>query len=178
AGITRIHPLIWALPLQAILEFRRLGLLAPWRDEWFTLQVAPQALGQIRTTAAQVCHPPLYFFLAHYWIRIPWAAGELVRLRAMSVLWALGATALLYRLWLKREPRAVQLWVIALWVISPCLLLYARMARSYSIQVAAALPVIAAASEWMREPRRMRRLLAYAVASALLLYIHYLPGLA
>ncbi len=174
----RDDPLIWALPLQAVIQFHRLGFLAAWRDEWFTLQVVPQPLSQIRTTAAEVGHPPLYFVLSHYWIRIPWPPGELVRLRAMSVLWGLAATAILYRLWLKREPRAVQLWVIALWVLSPCLLLYTRMARSYSIQVAAALPVLAAATEWMRRPRSLGRLLAYAALSALLLYIHYLPGLA
>ena len=45
------------------------------------------------------------------------------------------ATIALDRLWLKHAPPRVRLWCLALWTFSACLLLYSRMARSYSLQV-------------------------------------------
>jgi len=50
--------------------------------------------------------------------------------------------------------------VLALWVLSPCLLLYARMARSYSMQLAVALLTIYAAFKWIERPQSGRWLLA------------------
>lgn len=52
--------------------------------------------------------------------------------------------------------------VLALWVLSPCLLLYARMARSYSMQLAVALLTIYAAFKWIERPQSGRWLLATA----------------
>jgi len=96
----------------------------------------------------------------------------------MSVLWTLLATVVFDRLWLRElEPR-VRRMVLALWVLSPCLLLYARMARSYSMQLALALLTIYAAFKWMERPQSGRWLGAYSCSSVALLYTHYLPGLA
>ncbi len=99
-------------------------------------------------------------------------------MRAMSVLWTLLTTIILDRLWLiDLEPRVRRMFLL-LWVFSPCLLLYSRMARSYSMQMALALLTIYAASKWMARPRSPRCLLAYTCCLVALLYTHYLPGLA
>ena len=49
---------------------------------------------------------------------------------------------------------------LALWVLSPCLLLHARMARSYSMQLALASLAIYTALQWAEQPRNLKRLLA------------------
>lgn len=67
---------------------------------------------------------------------------------------------------------------LALWVLSPCLLLFARMGRSYSMQSALALVTIYAAVEWIKRPQGALWLLAFSGCSVILLYTHYLPGLA
>src|ERR1700732_2586029 len=85
-------PLAWALPIQAVLVFARLSLLDLWGDEWFTLSVTLQPLNQVRSIVQAVGHPPLYFFLLHFWTHIPWSSSLLVKIRAMSCLWALLAT--------------------------------------------------------------------------------------
>lgn len=113
----------------------RLDLLEPWGDEWFTLTTVPLPLNQIRTTVEGAAHPPLYYFLLHFWIHIPWPASPLVKMRAMSVLWTLLATTILDRRWLIELQPRVRRRFLVLWVLSPCLLLYARMARSYSMQL-------------------------------------------
>jgi hypothetical protein len=52
------------------------------------------------------------------------------------------------------------------------------MARSYSTQLALALLAIYAAVEWMKRPQSAQLLLAFSTFAAILLYTHYLPGLA
>ena len=173
------HPLAWALPIQAALLFSRLSLLDPWGDEWFTFTAAPQSLTEIRSIAqSSDISPPLYLFLLHFWIHFPQFASPLVKMRAMSCLWALVATVIFYRAWLRAEPLRIQRMFLALWILSPCLLLYARMARSYSMQLALAVLTIYAALEWMKRPKSILSLLALSACAVTLLYTHYLPGLA
>src|SRR5262245_45130773 len=58
------NPLVWALPLQALLLLSCLDLLDPWNDEWFTITTVPQPVSQVVvSTAAENIHPPLYFVL-------------------------------------------------------------------------------------------------------------------
>ncbi len=178
ADWVRRNPLPCALAIQAGLLFYRLDLLEPWGDEWFTLTAVPLPLNQLRTMVEGVAHPPLYYFLLHFWIQIPWPASPLIKMRAMSVLWTLLATIIFDRLWLiELEPRVRRMFLL-LWVLSPCLLLYARMTRSYSMQMALALLTIYAASKWLARPQSPRWLLAYSCCLVALLYTHYLPGLA
>ena len=172
------NPLPCALAIQAALLFYRLNLLEPWGDEWFTLSTAPLPLNQIRPIVEAATHPPLYFFLLHFWIQIPLPASPLAKMRAMSVLWTLLATIIFDRMWLIELKPKMRRMFLALWVLSPCLLLYARMARSYSMQLALALLTIYAASKWLSRLQSPRWLLAYCCSLVVLVYTHYLPGLA
>ncbi|HSP68005.1 MAG TPA: hypothetical protein VLN48_09775, partial [Bryobacteraceae bacterium] len=91
------------LILQAALLTHRLDLLPMWGDELFTIQVAQVPVGKMVDVVRGDIHPPLYFLLAHFWIRI--VPGDvLVQLRLLSVLFALLATIALDRLWLKETP--------------------------------------------------------------------------
>ena len=176
-GLQR-KPVLWALPLQAILLLTALDLLDPWTDEWFTLNTVPQPVGEVVSAAAGNIHPPLYYVLLHYWIQLPWTISSIASMRAMSAVWALVATVVIYVLWLRREGARFQGMFLALWALSPCLLLHARMARSYSMQLALASVVIYAAVQWLGQPRNWKWLLAYIGSSTALLYTHYLSGLA
>ena len=42
------NPLVWALPLQALLLLSNLDLLDPWGDEWFTLTTVPGTVERSR----------------------------------------------------------------------------------------------------------------------------------
>ena len=172
------HPLVWALPLQALLLLSNLDLLDPWGDEWFDIVTVSQPMSQVISAVAANIHPPLYFVLLHSWIQIPWPLSPVASMRAMSSVWALVATVVVYVLWLRPEERPFQVKFLALWVLSPCLLLHARMARSYSMQLALASLAIYSAPRWAEQPRNWKRLLAYIGSSTALLYTHYLSGLA
>jgi len=169
--------LILCLMVQAALLTHRLDLLPMWNDELFTVKAAQAPVGAMLEMVRGDVHPPLYFLLAHYWIRIT-PGDVLIQLRLLSVLFALLATIALDRLWLKHAPSRVRLWCLALWTSSACLLLYSRMARSYSLQVLGFVVVCWAAWRWSQEFGSWKRLLLWAGALAPLLYTHYVPGIA
>ncbi len=170
--------LIFFLLVQAGLLFPRLGLLPVWGDEQFTLEVIHRPWGEIPSILWDDIHPPLYYFLVKAWSDLPFGQLEIEQARAFSALFALLSTPLLYVLWLRQRPADFGTWFLALWTLSPTLLLYARMARSYSLQLFVAILAVYAASAFLRQPADRRRLVRYAAAAALLLYVHYLPGLA
>ena len=172
------NPLVWALPLQALLLFWNLDLLDPWRDEWITLNIVSKPFSQIVSTVAGIDHPLFYYMLLHSWMQLPWTMSPLVSMRAMSAAWTLVATLVIYMLWVRREEPRFRQMFLALWVLSPCLILHARMARSYSMQLTLASLAIYAALQWVEQPQNRKRLFIYVGSSTALLYTHYLPGLA
>src|SRR5262245_8766073 len=175
--VVQRNPLVWALPLQALLLLSNLDLLDPWGDEWSTVTIhVAQPLSQV--VFIDPMHPPLYHVLVHYWIQLPWTLTPVATMRAMSAVWALVATVVIYALWLRREGPRFQAMFLALWVLSPCLLLHARMARSYSMQLVLASLAIYTALHWAEQPRNWKRLLAYVGSNNALLYTQYLSGLA
>ena len=169
--------LLLCLIVQAALLTHRLDLLPMWGDELFTTQVAQVPVGKMVDVVRGDIHPPLYFLLAHYWIRIT-SGDVLVRLRLLSVLFALLATVALDRLWLRNVPSRQRLWCLLLWTTSACLLLYSRMARSYSLQVLLFVVACWAAWRWSEEIASWSRLWICAAALSALLYTHYVPGIA
>ncbi len=171
------RPLRAFLPLQAVLLGVFPDLLPVWGDEQFTLDVvaAPWA-GMLGTLAADI-HPPLYFALVKLWAGALSGVDPTIAARLFSVLCALATTAALDLLWLRRTPRAQRLWFLALWTLSPLMLLYARMARSYALQALLAVIAMSAARVAAEQPSH-KRLMAAAAGLAALLYTHYLPGLA
>jgi hypothetical protein len=170
--------LVLFLLVQAGLLFPRLNLLPVWGDEQFTLDVMQRPWGEIPSILWDDIHPPLYYFLVKAWANLPLGQPEVAQARAFSALFALLSTPLLYVLWLRQRPPAFGTWFLALWTLSPTLLLYSRMARSYSLQLFVGILAVYAASVFLKQPADRRRLARYAAAAALVLYVHYLPGLA
>jgi hypothetical protein len=158
--------------VQAALLFARLDLLPVWGDEQFTLDTSVQPLSQIAGVVRGDIHPPLYYFLVHFWLHAPWVAPLIVKARAFSGLWALASTVLLRKLWF------VETRTLLLWTLSPCLILYGRMGRSYTLQLFLACLALYWGMALIRDPRRRGAMLLYSGAGVLLLYTHYLPALA
>jgi uncharacterized membrane protein len=166
------------LIVQAVLLTHRMNLLPMWGDELFTLQAAGRPIGELLAMVRGDVHPPLYFLLAHWWEEFPSGDSPLLRARMLSVIFTLLATVALDRLWLKNTPRCIRMWCLALWTTSSCLLLYSRMARSYSLQVLLFIVVCWAALRWSEKIASTSRLLIWVASLAALLYTHYVPGIA
>ena len=134
-------------------------------------------LDQLSQFAAQDIHPPLYYLLVYSWLKIPLGLDWAVQARLLSVSFALLGTVALDRLWGARFEARTRITLLALWTLSPCLLLYARMCRSYSLQ---ALFAIVASALVVRVAEKAGRRNAALLALALLgsLYTHYAAGIA
>ncbi len=170
------HPLRWLLPLQAVLLLAHLNLLPIWGDEQFTLEVVALPWSEIGDALAADIHPPLYFALLKVWMSFA-LTEPIVWARLLSAVTALGTTVVLDRLWLGRLATEPRTWFLALWCLSPLVLLDARMARSYSLQILLAVLAMTAALQACEKPTISRSvLLGWAIAA--LLYTHYLPGAA
>jgi hypothetical protein len=173
----RRYPLAIFLPLQAFLSLFHLGLLSPWMDEAGTLTALRGSLSEVVAWAARDVHPPLFYLLLYVWQTLPLGLDWAVQARALSVMFALLATVALDRLWARFLPDRLRIWLLLLWSLSPCLLLYSRMCRSYSLQTllvvagAAYLLRLASAPSWSNGAVFMLTALAA-------LYTHYVPGLA
>ena len=164
---------------QACLLLARLDLLPVWGDESFTLMAAGRPLAELLAAiAAEKNNPPLHSLLVHFWLLLGWPVPDIVAARALSVLFALAATVVIDRCWLRDVGRPARLWFLLLWTLSPCVLLCARIGRSYSLQVLLFAWALRAAVDLLRQPASARRIAWFAAADACLLYVHYLPGLA
>jgi len=174
----RRHALWIAVAAQALLLSPQLDLLPLWDDERFTLHTAAQQPSRIIRALRVDVHPPLYYFLVHAWLKLPLPGDDLTRVRALSALFALGSTLLFCLLWLRGLAWKHQALFLGLWILSPCVVLYARIARSYTLQLMLAVVAIRLAHDTLRSPRDVSRMAGYIVSAILLLYTHYLPGLA
>jgi hypothetical protein len=164
------------LLVQAALLFSKLGFLPVWGDENDTLRRAadPHLLEYL---CSREVHPPLYFLLMKVWLGLPWPGDPILAARAWSGLCALAATVVVYRLWLRDlEPRR-RVWFLSLWTLSPCLVMYGRMGRSYTFQMLLGAIALWAALRLFRSPS-VRNAIVYGIAACLMLYAHYATGLA
>jgi hypothetical protein len=174
----RVRTLLVFVVLQCVLYGINLKLLPMWGDETFTVETAAETPARIIQIVREDIHPPLYFLLAHWWNRIPIGPDPLVRLRALSALLALLTTVFLDRRWLRDAPQDLRNWFLLFWTFSPCLLLYSRMARSYSMQVFFAAVAIWYLLRLAEDAAGWKNLAAFVAALGALLYTHYLPGIA
>jgi hypothetical protein len=172
-----LHPLLVLVPLEAFLLFWRIGLLTMWTDELSTLETVTRPVGEILKATRADVHPPLYFLLAHAWLRLPLPGGVMDRIRELSCVFTLIATFLLDRLWLAKLRPARRATVLLLWCLSPAVLLYGRMGRSYLMQTALVIVAVAAAWGALRRPGRLK-MTGSAAALLAVLYTHYVPGIA
>lgn len=173
----RLSPLALFLPLQALLLFWRLDLLSPWFDEAHTLIFVRGPLREAIAIPASGLHPPLYFLLLWCWMRLPLALAWTVQARTLSVLFTLAATVAFDRLWGRQLATRARWWAVGLWSLSPFLLLYGRMSRSYSLQLL--LGVVGAAWIVRFAAQRTRRgFILLSATLAIAMYTHYVPGVA
>lgn len=168
---------LFVVLMQCIMYGTCLNLLPMWGDEAFTVVTASESPAKIIEIVRDDMHPPLYFLLAHWWSRLPIGSDPLLRLRALSALFTILCTLILERRVFQSSPGPLRNWFLLFWGLSPCLLLFGRMARSYSLQLLLAAVAISCMQELLEKPVAVKSLVAFAFSLSALLYTHYLPGI-
>ncbi|NLE43760.1 MAG: hypothetical protein GX620_03465 [Chloroflexi bacterium] len=180
----RARPVRSALPYSGIiavlclsalfLYFLRLDIAPLWWDEGISIETAGLALPDlIRTTVTDDVHPPGYYLLLHYWMRLTGSSPFSVR--ALSALAGVLLVPLLYasgrRLGGQRTGCAAGL----LGTIAPFAVHYAREARMYSLGIAlAALSTYAYLRILYGARDRRVWWMAYVMGSVVGLHIQYM----
>jgi uncharacterized membrane protein len=156
------------LVLVGILLFIAAGQKSFWEDEAFTAVFAQQAPSELLKGYAWDVHPPLFMFLIGQWGRL-FGFDEL-GLRSFSILWALLALLLTYKLALDLLGERVALVAITLMGLTPLLFLYGHNARYYSLAMVLALLAAWGTLRFSR-PGHALLLLLYIVSGTAFLYL-------
>ncbi len=184
--------LLLILVLAALLRFYRLDAQSLWADEGNSVSLSGRSLPLITAGAAHDIHPPLYYYLLHFWMRL-FGSSEFA-VRALS---ALLGTVLVYLTYLLgrhlsnhctcpvRQVQGLGLVAAFLSAISPFQVYYSQEARMYillaalsALSVYSFIKFLEAEASKTRNPKpetRNQYLWAgpYIITTALSLYTHY-----
>ena len=153
-----------ALCLVAVgLRLRDLGGLPLWTDEAFTWANVNEPLARLLGAQLNV-HPPLYFLVERYWIRLV-GDGEYA-LRAANALGSVVAVAALAQLGRRLSRPGGGLVAAALVAVAPTAVAYGREARMYGVLIAGAAVLLVLADRAAARPSSGRWALYGAVAVA------------
>ena len=169
------------LLLAMALRAYRLDGQSLWYDEGVSAAMAPRALADITARAAADIHPPLYYYLLHFWSTF--AGTSELALRWLSLAWGVLLVAVVCALGRRLGNRQVALFAGLFAALSPFLVYYAQEARMYA-QVAALaglsfllfIPLveqITGQDAGVSRRRRMALVAGYVLATAAMLYSHY-----
>ncbi len=172
-GAVTQTPPRWALPailvLALALRLFHLGTESLWLDEGVSVRIARLPLADLIRAASSDVHPPLYYLLLHFWIRVFGDSEFLVRLPSVVFGWL--SVLLVHRVGRKLFDGRVALAAALLVALSPFAIHYSQEARAYALLGLLALASFDAyvdglggwaRGSWVR----------YLAASALLVYTH------
>ncbi len=139
-------------------------------DSAFSVYSANQSLVRIATSRVYDGHPPLYYYLLHFWIQ-GGGNGEL-NVRLLSVVFGLAGVAAAFSLGRLVGGTSVGLTAAVLVATSPELAYYDRIIRMYTGLASLSLVSTYLFFRLLKAPNRSR-ILAYVAASLFALYSHY-----
>jgi 4-amino-4-deoxy-L-arabinose transferase-like glycosyltransferase len=168
------------LLLALCLRWHRLDGQSLWADEGNSAALALRSLSGITRDAAHDIHPPLYYYLLHFWVRL-WGNSE-IALRSLSALagtMLVWATFVLGREWFNLRVAYIAAFLAA---ISPFQVYYSQEARMYILVALWSALAVLFAVRWIRSwtavgdgPRGHTTLYAllYVCFTTAALYTHY-----
>jgi hypothetical protein len=169
--------LVIAVALAVALRFALIGHQGYWLDEGITISVLRKSFWfwqMLHALPYRESTPPLYYCLAWVWART-FGWGE-AGLRSLSALFGVLTVPVVYAVGARMISSRVGLVAASLTASSPLLVWYSQEARPYSL-----LALLCALSLLMFELARVRatwrRLIGWAVVSALAMLAHYFAAM-
>ncbi len=128
----RYHPFLLLILLGGfLLRLYQLGAQSLWYDETVSAYLAMQGVTDLIAHTARDIHPPLYYLLLHFWIRL--AGDSEFALAFVSVFWSMLLLCLTYRLARRLVDTPTALLAAALVAVSPYNVWYAQEVRMYTM---------------------------------------------
>lgn len=147
-----------------------------WYDEGVSVVLVSRDLGAITSAAAADIHPPLYYYLLHFWTMLAGSSGFAARF--LSVAGGTLLVAVVYTLARRMFGRGTGLTACLLTAIAPFLVYYSQEARMYmQVTLFAALTVYLYCRLVMpgedHKPQRTLLWTLIVLSGTLTLYSHY-----
>lgn len=166
-----VAALLVTTALGAALRIYKLGAESIWLDEAFTIQTARGPLPSIIEETSKDVHPPLYYFVIHYWMGLFGESEFSTRL--LSALFGSLAILAIYKLAARLFDRATALLAALFLALSVFHIEFSQEARMYTLLCLLTLLSMYFFIELLAAGERNRLALAgYIASSALLLYTH------
>ncbi|MBI2954145.1 MAG: glycosyltransferase family 39 protein [Chloroflexi bacterium] len=163
-------PLLLVFLLAFALRVYDLASLSLQGDYAYSVYAARQDLVTIARERVLDGHPPLYYYLLHFWMLL--AGQSELATRMLSVLIGVLAVPLTYIIGKHIMDRRVGMLGSLFVAASPALVHYSRMPRMYILLATLALASACALAIALQRDRR-QDWLAYFIATSLLIYTHY-----
>lgn len=112
----------------------RAGAQSFWYDEGISVSLAARSLPQITRDALADIHPPVYYYVLHFWTRLA-GDGEFA-VRFVSAAGGVVAACAVYALGARLFNRGAGLVAAAFIAVAPVLVYYGQEARMYSLLLA------------------------------------------
>ncbi len=162
------------LALALALRFYRLDGQSLWADEGTSVALALRSLPQIARDAARDIHPPLYYLLLHFWVRI--LGTSEVAVRSFSALLGTLLVLATYRLGTQLFDRRLGLVAALIAAFSPFQIYYSQETRMYILTtLLGAISFIALIEVLGKQNSRSPTAwyAAYLLTTIAMLYTHY-----
>jgi len=132
-----------------------LGKNGMWLDEAFSVWVAKHSIPDMLYWIVRIDqHPPLYYFLLHYWIKLNGDSPSAVRM--LSVLFGTATIPIVYLIGKRLSGVLVGMAASAFFALSPFNILFAQDARMYTLLAFNASVAIYALVSLLTDPRSAR----------------------
>ncbi|MDH7474143.1 MAG: glycosyltransferase family 39 protein, partial [Anaerolineae bacterium] len=164
--------LLALVALAFALRIYRLNYQEMRGDEAFSVMFAKRDLSGIlaKTVSTTEPHPPLSFFLLHFWMAL--AGRTEFALRFSSLFFGVAAVPLVYRLGKQLWGEEVGLWAAVLLALNPFQIWHAQEARMYAMSTALGLASAVCLLLALKEGR-FRHWAGYVLATTASIYTHY-----
>jgi mannosyltransferase len=150
----------------------RLDYQSLWYDEGFSVYLARMNLGEITARTANDIHPPLYYYLLHFWIRL--AGDAEFSLRFLSAIFGVLTVPLIWAAGKRLLGETTGVLTAGLVALSPLFLWYSQEARMYTLVTFLCLLSTYLLLRVMHGSGHPRALWAgYVVTNVLAVYTHF-----
>ena len=161
---------VWVICLLGgLLRIYQLGSESLWRDEISSAAVAQLSLAQIVENRSSDVHPPLYYFLLHYWVAL--LGSSEFKIRLLSVIFGSASLWPMYKIGHILFNRFVGILSALLLALAEFHIYYSQEAKSYSLLTFLTLLSFLSLIQLL-EDRKFFVCILYVVVNTLLIYTH------
>jgi len=160
----------------AIARFAFITKSSIWHDEGFSILLAKRSSVEIWIGSARDVHPPLYYLLLHWWMKL--FGDSVVAIRSLSAVASLGVIIVGFLIIKRMAGQRAAILAAFILALAPFLVRYSQEARMYGLLGLFMLLALYAVMRIVEQPKIVWPYVLYAIMIGFGMYTHYFTGLA